>query len=281
MVNATRSGRPRGFTLIELLVVIAVIAILAGLLLPALSKARAMAQRVLCTSSLKQHGLALLLYVGDYNDGLPNKLMGDQWTWHYRMDRDSGDYSKLMELKYLAPHMRVCPASYYNYRRGYNYDGCSYLNYLNATDQCGTYYYYGGGQIDQGTAIDNKMDVTIRGAMILKADRFLVTGDWYAPMRPTSKREGCDGGDWVNWDNYYYSNHDSWWKPTGMNSLYYDGHVVWDGDSNIFPLNTRLMWAPGGGSCTYSDRYFIYQGRFGYWRDAAYTEFRKIVKVPQ
>jgi len=65
-------NQKKGFTLIELLVVVAIIAILAGMLLPVLSKAREKARRVNCAGNLKQLGLSLLMYSGDFDGFFPN-----------------------------------------------------------------------------------------------------------------------------------------------------------------------------------------------------------------
>jgi len=102
-----------GFTLIELLVVTAIMAILAAMLLPALSQARERARSAVCMSNLKQVGISFEMYKLDFEERYPDNPNWKTKLWVYVSDDMRGKISK-------CPSRKQIPADKWFWGQGYN-----------------------------------------------------------------------------------------------------------------------------------------------------------------
>jgi len=125
----------RGFTLIELLVVIAIIAVLLAILMPAMRKIKEIARETACKSNLKNIGLAVAMYLDDYERKMPNTGSSNGFRWFedddvtYRRPGSGSTYWGIFYKDYIKDQTKIfgCPSfqSATNTRLIYNYSGSS------------------------------------------------------------------------------------------------------------------------------------------------------------
>ena len=140
-----RNRNAAGFTLIELLVVIAIISLLVSILLPSLERARALAERVVCMTNVKQIALGFVFYVEDNEGFLPPGYMwprngyASNWSWF--------DFLATVTDIQAGRGVLVCPsdevvyATHGSYRANYGSWDPNTFFYFNSATQFRAFHY--------------------------------------------------------------------------------------------------------------------------------------------
>jgi prepilin-type N-terminal cleavage/methylation domain-containing protein/prepilin-type processing-associated H-X9-DG protein len=222
----SNSGLDRGFTLIELLVVIAIIAILASLLLPVLSDAKASSHSARCRSNLRQLAIALNVYVDDHGVyPLDRSLDGKGW-----MTRLTGFTNGLISIS--GDHSRyICPSPGFMFEGwmhpsfyGYNLSG-SVNAYSEADVRAGRFGFGLGGHTMEGVG-----EVPVPERAVKVPSDMLAFGDGFIGMQDKKISYGVGIGQ--NWIGFLRPEEDRAYRAAAekrhrgkLNASFCDGHV--------------------------------------------------------